>query len=66
MKLHTCKNKAQRSRSKSVFELAPLYQEENLAIVHNLEIVKILGKVAGSHNIGCSASRKTICSRKQI
>ncbi|OEG71765.1 glutamine synthetase, partial [Candidatus Endomicrobiellum trichonymphae] len=33
------------------FELAPLYQEENLAIDHNLEIMEILRKVADKHDM---------------
>jgi glutamine synthetase len=33
------------------FELAPLHQEENLAIDNNLQIMEILGKVADEHNM---------------
>ncbi|GHT23452.1 hypothetical protein AGMMS49953_04050 [Endomicrobiia bacterium] len=33
------------------FELAPLYQEENLAIDHNLQIMETLIKVADKHNM---------------
>jgi glutamine synthetase len=33
------------------FELAPLYQEENLAIDNNLQVMEILGKVADKHNM---------------
>jgi glutamine synthetase len=33
------------------FELAPLHQEENLAIDNNLQIIEILKKVADKHNM---------------
>ncbi|MDR1784741.1 MAG: hypothetical protein LBQ99_03325 [Endomicrobium sp.] len=33
------------------FELAPLHQEENLAIDNNLQIMEILKKVADKHNM---------------
>lgn len=33
------------------FEIAPLYEEENLAIDHNLKLMEILKKVADSHGM---------------
>ena len=46
------------------FECAPIFEETNLAVDHNLLLMDVMEKVAEEHNFKVLFTRKTICRVK--
>ena len=44
------------------FELAPMFEEVNLACDHNMQIMEVLRQVADRHGLVCRSSRTSCCA----
>ena len=48
------------------FELAPIFEDVNLANDHNQLVMDLMKRIASKHNFYCTAPRKTIQRSKRI
>lgn len=52
--------------SPNQFEIAPLYEEVNLAIDHNLQLMEIIRRVAEKHGMVAILYEKTFCRGQRL